>query len=308
MDDKMLASSTGETYHQTHAEISPDAILVIRPDGEIVQANAKAVQFFGLSSSSSAKEHTIFDLILPGDHDRARTDIGSVILGEELHDAEYRLQRPDGTILWGSIGAKLIPSREAEKKTMLVLIRDISKNKTLEEHLHNLAVTDDLTGLFNRRGFSLAAEQEIKHAFRRKEGLVLLFFDIDNLKIINDSFGHLEGDNALREAALALRSTFRESDIVARWGGDEFIVLALDVPEGRVPLLLRRLDQALRQHNEKSLAAYDISFSRGIAQYDPATPFNLAEMEKTADEMMYKDKQSKKLSLGTLSGTTSAGT
>ncbi|MCX7027105.1 MAG: GGDEF domain-containing protein, partial [Spirochaetes bacterium] len=165
------------------------------------------------------------------------------------------------------------------------------------EHLRDLAVTDDLTGLFNRRGFALAAEQEIKHAFRRKVGLVLLFLDIDNLKIINDTFGHAEGDKAIKKAAKALRTTFRESDVVARWGGDEFVVLALDVPKGRVPILINRLDDVLHKSNEKQDIAYHILFSKGFAYFDPAKPLTLSEMVKVADEMMYKDKQERNLSI-----------
>lgn len=296
MNDKKLSHKHGETYYQTLMEISPDALLIIDQNGKIVDSNAKAAQFFGLTYDSSTNEQVIFDFMLPEDRDTAKTDIGRAILNEELHDVEYRLQQPDGTILWGSISAKLIPFAEKNLKTILVLIRDITKRKIAEESLRNLTVTDVLTGLYNRRGFSLAAEQEIKHASRRKEGLVLLFLDINNLKIINDTFGHDEGDNAIREAAKALRATFRESDIVARWGGDEFIVLALDVPKGRVPVLLQRLDQVLQKFNEKKDVAYNISFSIGIARYDPATPSGLTEMEKIADEMMYKEKQEKNLS------------
>lgn len=294
MNGKKLFHEDSETYYQTLVEISPDAVLIIHPDGKIVEANTKAMQFFSLAKDKSINEQNIYNIIQPEDHDRARTSIGKVSLNEELHDAEYKVLRQDGTILWASVSAKLISSPGKDPNTILILIRDISNRKIAEETLRNLAVTDDLTGLYNRRGFVLAAEQELKHAHRRKEGLVLLFFDLDNLKTINDSYGHAEGDKAIKEAARVLRTAFRESDIVARWGGDEFIVLALDIPQGRIHALLNRLDQIVRKYCEDHTFVYNISLSRGIAHYNPGAPLSLTELEKIADEMMYKEKQDKK--------------
>lgn len=286
-----------EAYYQTLVEISPDAIWVIHPDGTIEQANTKAMQLFGYTDNPAENRQSIYDHVFPEEHDRIRSDIHNVILQGEIHDAEYKLQRQDGSFFWGSITAKHIPSPEEGQKTILVLTRDITERKITEDHLRSLSVTDDLSGLYNRRGFILASEQELKHALRRKEGLVLLFFDIDNLKMINDTFGHLEGDKAIKEAAQALRATFRESDIIARWGGDEFVVLALDVPQGRTPILLQRLDQIMQEYNQKQTTARKISFSSGTAYCDPEMPLGLAEMERMADEMMYKNKQEKKLQL-----------
>jgi len=126
--------------------------------------------------------------------------------------------------------------------------------------------------------------------------MVLLFFDIDDFKAINDKFGHAEGDSAIKEATRALRSIFRESDIVARWGGDEFVVLALDVPAGRVSSLMLRLDRLLRtKYSTPNTQKYKISFSLGTAYYDPHAPVSLGELEAIADTMMYKNKQLKKL-------------
>lgn len=291
------ALRANEAYYQTLVEISPDAISVIRSDGTIVQANAKAKQFFGFTGNPTDKGQSIYDINFPGEQDKIKSEISNILLHGEMHDTEHKLQRQDGSFFWGSFSAKLIPSLKEEQKTILVLIRDITERKITEDNLRSLSVTDDLSGLYNRRGFSLASEQELKHALRRKEGLVLLFFDIDNLKMINDTFGHPEGDKAIKEAAQTLRATFRESDIIARWGGDEFVVLALDVPQGRTPILLQRLDQIMQEYNQKQTTTRKISFSSGTAYCDPEIPLSLAEMERMADEMMYKNKQEKKLQL-----------
>jgi len=296
MVKKKSADFENETILQTLWENSPDAIIIIHPDGKILRANAKALQFFGMSGRISMDGLNVFDAILPEDQNRARTNIGRVAMNEELQEAEYKLNTPDGSLLWRSIRTKLLSGPKDEEKKILIVLRDITDQKNMEEHLRSLAVTDDLTGLYNRRGFALAAEQELRHAFRRKEELTLLFFDIDNLKMINDTFGHIEGDKVIKSAAMALRSIFRESDIVARWGGDEFVVLALDVPNGRVPVLLERLEKGLKQYNELNADSYALMFSLGIANYDSEKPFNLSEMVRIADKMMYKDKQEKKLS------------
>ncbi|MFA6007742.1 MAG: sensor domain-containing diguanylate cyclase [Candidatus Shapirobacteria bacterium] len=283
-----------ESYYRTLIAISPNAILVFDFDGNILETNTKANALFGIADRPSLIGQNIYDVIFSEDRDQALTNIGNVILHEELQGAEFRLQRQDGKVFWGVFSAKLIPSPFAFPTTIIAILWDITEKKIAEEKLRTLAVTDELTGLFNRRGYTIAAEQEIKHAFRRKEGLVLLFFDIDDFKMINSAFGHAEGDNALIKAAQVLRNSFRVSDIIARWGGDEFVVLALDVPTGSVHSLLKRLDKAMQQQDEKMAFSYTITFSRGIAHYDPAAPSSLAEMEKLADAMMYEEKNRKK--------------
>ena len=160
----------------------------------------------------------------------------------------------------------------------------------MEENLRNLSVTDELTGLYNRRGFAFAAEQELKHAHRTKKSMALLFFDMDKLKSINDTYGHAEGDEALKATAAALRSTFRESDIIGRWGGDEFVVLALDVPAGSISILQRRFEESLARRNASESVHYSISLSVGITRYDPELPISLHDLISMADEGMYEGK------------------
>lgn len=294
MNERTFAFTDSESYYQTLVEISPNAVLVFDLEGNILDTNRKANELFGSADCPSIKGQNIYDILFfPEDRDRAIAIIGSVILHEELQGEEFRMQRHGDTIFWGAFSAKLIPSPHAYSTTILALILDITEKKLAEEKLRTLAVTDELTSLFNRRGYTIAAEQEIKHAFRRKEGLILLFFDIDNLRAINSVYGHTEGDNALIKAARVLRSTFRDSDIVTRWGGDEFVVLALDVPKGRIPGLLKRLDKALLQQEDNKPCSYRLTFSRGMTYYDPAGPSTLAEMEKLADAMMYEEKNKK---------------
>ena len=152
----------------------------------------------------------------------------------------------------------------------------------MDREIRNLAVTDELTGLYNRRGFLTAATHQLKLAHRQGEDALLLFCDLDGLKQINDSFGHREGDLALIRAADTLEETFRDSDILARLGGDEFAVLALDASSPSRQAMVPRINESLARANAKD-SRYTLSFSIGIARFDPLNAASLGELMARAD-------------------------
>lgn len=163
-----------------------------------------------------------------------------------------------------------------------------------EAQLRELSLVDELTGLYNRRGFLTLAEQQIKIARRNKKEMLLFYADLDDLKAVNDGFGHLQGDQALCDAANLLRESFRESDITARIGGDEFAVLALDVPDSRPEALSRRFQKKVSAWNEAGKRRFQLSLSVGIVIYKPESAATLEEMIETADRLMYQDKTARK--------------
>jgi diguanylate cyclase (GGDEF)-like protein/PAS domain S-box-containing protein len=163
-----------------------------------------------------------------------------------------------------------------------------------EEELREMSLVDELTKVYNRRGFMALAEQQIKVAHRTRKEMSLFYADLDDLKAINDSFGHEEGDAALVEAAGVLREVFRDSDIIARLGGDEFVVLAIDAAEGKGAALSRRLKEKTQARNARGDLAYPLSFSLGVVRYDPDRPCSLPELLTMADKRMYEEKTSKK--------------
>jgi diguanylate cyclase (GGDEF)-like protein/PAS domain S-box-containing protein len=163
-----------------------------------------------------------------------------------------------------------------------------------ENELRELSLVDELTKVYNRRSFLALAEQQIKVAHRTKKEMSLFYADLDDLKRINDSFGHKEGDAALIEAAEILKDAFRDSDIIARLGGDEFVVLAIDVAEGKSTALARRLRERVQARNARADVAFPVSFSLGIARYDPEKPSSIQDLLALADRKMYQDKASKK--------------
>jgi diguanylate cyclase (GGDEF)-like protein len=160
-----------------------------------------------------------------------------------------------------------------------------------DRELRYLALTDDLTCLYNRRGFLAAATQQLKLARRNAQGLLLFFCDVDNLKKINDSYGHRDGDLAIVHVAGALQQTFRGSDILARLGGDEFAVLAMEASTQSQEVILHRLEKSLKKSNANQ-SRYEMSLSVGLARFDPKHPVSLGELMAQADRAMYEQKRS----------------
>ena len=156
-----------------------------------------------------------------------------------------------------------------------------------------MSLTDDLTGLYNRRGFFTLAQQQMKVAERTKKDMLLFFADLDKMKQINDTLGHQEGDKALIEIAAIFKEVFRESDIIGRMGGDEFAILAIDTSDETREVLIHRLHDTLEAYNKLGDKNYQLSLSVGIAHYNPKAPLTLDELMTQADTLMYEEKRGK---------------
>jgi diguanylate cyclase (GGDEF)-like protein len=198
--------------------------------------------------------------------------------------SQYKDGRIEG---WRENFLYKLPSGE-----VVAVYDDVTESKKMEEEVRMLAVTDLLTGLYNRRGFMTLADQQIKAATRTNKKMSLFFIDLDGLKRINDNLGHKEGDRALMSAATILTKTFRESDIVGRMGGDEFAVLAVDAAE-TPEIVLKRLVSQIALHNALPDLSYEISMSIGTTVYDPKAPCSLDVLISRADKLMYEQKKTK---------------
>jgi len=161
-------------------------------------------------------------------------------------------------------------------------------------HLRSLSLMDKLTGLHNRRGFISLAEQHLKLSSRQGVRSTLIFIDVDNLKYVNDNFGHREGDYALQQVGVLLRDCFRESDIIGRLGGDEFRVLLSDTGRNGDLLARERLVRLVSRNNENSRRRYGLSVSLGMV--DVSGPHELEQQINRADALMYEHKRAKQLS------------
>jgi diguanylate cyclase (GGDEF)-like protein len=166
--------------------------------------------------------------------------------------------------------------------------------------LQVLSLEDSLTGLYNRRGFITLAEHQIKLASRMQTPLFLIYADLDDFKAINDTYGHAMGDRALVAAAQILKNSYRHSDLIARFGGDEFVVLYVCSASDSGSAILDRLEDRLILYNSSSQDhPFQLSFSVGFSWYDPHYPLGLEELLMEADEMMYESKKAKKAQLQT---------
>jgi diguanylate cyclase (GGDEF)-like protein len=164
------------------------------------------------------------------------------------------------------------------------------KQTLLERELRHLALTDDLTCLYNRRGFFAAATQQLKLARRNAQGLSLFLCDVRGLHEINNSCGRREGDLALIRVADTLQQTFRGSDVLARLDGDEFAVLALEACGQGHEAIRRRLEANLKKSNSDE-SRYTLSLSVGVAEFDPKHAASLGELMAQADQDMYEQKK-----------------
>jgi diguanylate cyclase (GGDEF)-like protein len=211
-------------------------------------------------------------------------------ISKERKDLHRLINRSYGTLFIMAVGLLvlvLVSSSQAH--------RSMKERARAEEQLRMLSLTDDLTGLYNRRGFLALSEQQTRVANRDRKAMMLISADLDGLKEINDAFGHREGDAAIAETAHILRESFRKSDLVARIGGDEFALLLTggeaEFDRGN---LEGRLRQNVKKHNQEGGRRYRISVSAGFAYLEPGGTHSLEEWLHRADTMMYERKRQKK--------------
>ena len=187
-----------------------------------------------------------------------------------------------------------VKGTDGETRAITVVSRDITDYKKMEGELRTLSLNDELTGLFNRRGFLALVDQLLKVSRREKKGFFLLYADVDNLKAINDTYGHTEGDRVLVEIARILKENYRASDIIARIGGDEFVAAPAGSEGDDTGIITGRLKKCIDIYNARVKRSYDISISAGISYYDPLNPCSVHELLASGDQAMYEQKKLKR--------------
>ncbi len=169
-------------------------------------------------------------------------------------------------------------------------IRYARERHRLLEEIRSLSLIDELTGLSNRRAFFTMGDQRLQLLERRGTPCLLVFFDVDGLKQVNDTRGHEAGDRMLVDAARVLRHTFRRTDLVARMGGDEFVVLADDAGDDDTEILLTRLDEQIAERNGAPNAEYRLSISAGAVAFKAGEDTRLQDLVAEADTLMLRCK------------------
>lgn len=204
------------------------------------------------------------------------------------YQSEYRLRRKNEDWVWILIRGKVIERNpQGQPVRVCGIVMDISSRKRLEEKLRRLAITDPLTGAFNRRYLLQVMEREISRVQRYARPLSLIMFDIDHFKRINDTFGHEQGDTVLKGIVALVRERLRGSDIFVRWGGEEFMILATETELSNAIALAETLRSALRQSPFPEVGP--ITLSIGVAQYRPNE--TLDQWLKRVDDLVYQVKR-----------------
>ncbi|MCR5616291.1 MAG: GGDEF domain-containing protein [Saccharofermentans sp.] len=174
------------------------------------------------------------------------------------------------------------------------LERFIRDNNKLDE----IANRDELTGLYNRRGFLAQVEKLLTDPANKDKVAVVCYADMDNLKMINDKYGHDDGDFALRTIAAILKESFRGADIVGRFGGDEFVVMALVGSDCDIDDIKARIEHVSKKHNDTSGKPYPIEMSTGIHKFNCSPEKDIIAELEIADGLLYQEKQAKKAKFG----------
>jgi len=177
-----------------------------------------------------------------------------------------------------------------------VVERERARAATLKlaEEVRNLSIRDELTGLYNRRGFLELSRLVIQQTDRARGSALLFFLDLNGMKQINDQLGHEEGDQALRDTAGVLRATFRASDVVARLGGDEFVALLPEANAQQLESFVARIQAEITARNQKPGQRYRLSASVGGTLYDSSRPESIEALLVKADTLMYEEKRARK--------------
>ncbi len=275
-------------------EATPDLVAISASDGAVPYMNSAGRRMLGVEQV----ECLTLDRFFP-DRERARVRDVAIPAAEAggVWCGETTVKRSDGSEM--PVSQVIVAHRNAlgEVEYHSTIMRDITERKEAEDALRKMSLQDQLTGLFNRHGFFMLAQQALNSARTHTGYCILLYFDLNDFKQVNDTYGHHVGDEALQEVAQVLQETFRDSDVLGRLGGDEFVALAVNCLDQSGQVLLSRLDERLGEHNARPGRKFKLSMGRGLTRFDPDRPRNLQQMLEEADALLYEDKRVRKAAI-----------
>lgn len=266
-------------------------LLILDGQGRIRRVNHAFEVATGHHAEDLRGRDVLDALPAPEARETFRDGIRSLRAGVAMFAFENHWLTSGGERLLARGSLKALRDFEGRPHSIIITADDVTEQRATEAELRAAALRDDLTGLYNRRGFALLAERRLTESRRSGAPQALVFADIDDFKAINDAHGHDAGDRALILAARALTATFREADIVARIGGDEFAVLAdLGSGEHDVDALSGRLGQQIARHLAGWGLGFDLALTLGVTYSCPPQAISLEELLRQADAFMYERK------------------
>lgn len=278
-----------ENRYRDLVENAEVGILIDDVAGNVVYFNDKLAHLFGYTSEEFTKL-SIEDYIHPESLKVIRMYHRQRIKGEDSPKIyEIKGIHKKGNIVNLEVNTLILKKDNQVVGTRNYIV-DITERKKIEEKLSIESITDDLTQVFNRRGFFSFGEQQVNLSKKTGKGFYIFYCDLNDMKKLNDRFGHSTGDIILKQVANILKNSFRKSDIIARVGGDEFIVLASEAQPESVDVMLKRLKSNIEKFNETEQYP-PISLSVGYAYFYPDDSKTLNDIINIADRMMYEEKQ-----------------
>jgi two-component system cell cycle response regulator len=282
-----------------------NSVIIVDDDERLLEIFKTALSLEGYQCETASSAEAALELINKRSFDIMLTDIRMPgIEGFELTHKAKKIIPDMAVIIMTAYAEEFSYDNAIEAGASDFIKKPFTLNELmariqhvkLQEKVRTMAVTDELTGLYNRRGFFSLVEKLLQLCKREKKGIFMLYTDLDGLKKINDTFGHKEGDMALIDIANILRNNYRESDIIARIGGDEFVVIPIGTTEDSAKIATSRLQKSIEIHNSEINRSYKLSLSFGIAYYDPENPCSIDELLVQGDKLMYEQKRHKQKS------------
>lgn len=283
-----------EEHFRNAFDYAAIGMALVSPEGQWLRVNRSLCEIVGFSEAELLVSD--FQAIThPEDLGNDLAELYRMTVGEIMTaQLEKRYVHRLGHDVWVSNSFSLVRDSNLRPLHFIFQVQDITERKRAEAAIQTLSLADELTGLYNRRGFMAFCKQHLNTIRRTNKGIVIVYADLDGLKGINDSFGHKEGDRALMRTAELLKETFRSSDVLGRLGGDEFTVLAAVDPDGGREKLLTRLQEKFDNYNALRVCPYDLSISVGVAQLDPEGSETMEDLMALADAAMYENKRGKR--------------
>jgi diguanylate cyclase (GGDEF)-like protein/PAS domain S-box-containing protein len=291
LEDSRRTDTEGEICYRSLFEGVPIGLYITTPDGRIVDANPALVEMLGYPDKDSLLGMKASQLYAdPVDREKERT-----LLAQEniVQDFETQLRKRDGTTIWVHDTCRVVYGETGQIHSYEGSLQDITERREYERKLTHMARHDPLTGVFNRHALAEILESEISRARRYQHPIGILMIDVNRFKEVNDRFGHGTGDRVLCIVAEALCRSVRDSDIVIRYGGDEFLVLLVET-DGETEIVKERIRTEMLQQGQMSfLSEFPVTLSIGTAHWDPGTGRSIESVLNQADRAMYKEKKRK---------------
>jgi len=278
-----------ELRYRSLFEGVPIGLYITTPDGLILDANRTLVEMLGYPDKEAllgTKASQIYANPDDREKERALLAHANVVQGFETE-----LRRQDGTTIWVRDTCRVVFDERGQIRWYEGSLQDITEQKEYEKDLSYMARHDPLTGVFNRHALAEILDNEISRARRYEHPIGILMIDVNRFKEVNDTYGHEMGDRILCQVAEALRQSVRDSDVVVRYGGDEFLVLLVET-DGETEIVKARIQKEISRRGQMSfLAEFPVTLSIGTAHWDPGVEESIERVLNRADRAMYEEKR-----------------